>query len=107
MSRRNQAIMAALALVSAPIAFGAEADDACTRDALPRPVTRTVVEGHILPTTVEHRPEGVFTSGPMELLVARVSADGKLVRACVDTEEAARLFLEKPVVTPRTEAKEQ
>jgi hypothetical protein len=34
----------------------------------------------------------------VEVVVARIDADGKLVRACVDTEEAARLFLEKPLV---------
>lgn len=32
-----------------------------------------------------------------EVVVARVDTDGTLVKACVNSEEAARLFFEKPI----------
>lgn len=40
--------------------------------------------------------------GSMEMIVARVGPDGKLITACVDNEEAARKFLETPAERIRT-----
>jgi hypothetical protein len=50
------------------------------------------------------------TIGPMavDVIVARVGADGKLVKACVNNEGAARRFLEAPVAKIiANQAKEQ
>lgn len=33
----------------------------------------------------------------VEVVVARIGADGKLIKACVDTEEAAQKFLRSPL----------
>lgn len=35
----------------------------------------------------------------MELIVARIDADGKLIKACVDSEAAARRFFDAPLET--------
>jgi len=44
----------------------------------------------------------------VEVVVARIGPDGKLIKACVDSEEAARRFLTAPLETLRTrQAKEQ
>jgi hypothetical protein len=42
-----------------------------------------------------------ITAGPMQVdvIVARIDTDGKLVKACVDSEEAARRFFEAPIET--------
>ena len=48
------------------------------------------------------------TTTTVELLLARVGPDGKLIKVCVDTEAAARRFLNADVTTLRTQqAKEQ
>lgn len=36
-------------------------------------------------------------STSVDVIVARIDTDGKLVKACVNSEEAARRFLEAPV----------
>lgn len=41
----------------------------------------------------------------VEVVVARIDPDGTLVQACVDTEEAARLFLDKPAVQKEAQDK--
>ncbi len=40
-----------------------------------------------------------ITAGPfqVDVIVARIDTDGSLVKACVDSEEAARRFLEAPI----------
>lgn len=51
------------------------------------------------PGVVTENENGLTVEGfAVEVVIARIDADGKLVKACVDTEEAARLFFEKPVV---------
>lgn len=51
------------------------------------------------PGVVTENENGLTVDGfASEVVIARIDADGKLVKACVDTEEAARLFFEKPVV---------
>ena len=51
------------------------------------------------PGVVTENENGLTVDGfAFEVVIARIDADGKLVKACVDTEEAARLFFEKPVL---------
>ena len=51
------------------------------------------------PGVITENEDGLTLSGfAVEVVIARIGEDGKLVKACVDTEEAARLFFEKPVV---------
>ena len=41
---------------------------------------------------------GIAVEGTgVEVVLARIGSDGKLVKICVDSEEAARRFLEAPV----------
>jgi hypothetical protein len=53
---------------------------------------------HHAPGVISDDANGI-TVGPMQVdvIVARIDDDGKLVKACVDSEEAARKFLEGPV----------
>lgn len=50
------------------------------------------------PGVISEDANGI-TAGPMrvDVIVARIDTDGKLVKACVDSEEAARRFLEAPI----------
>lgn len=50
------------------------------------------------PGVVSEDASGI-TAGPLQVdvIVARIDTDGKLVKACVDSEEAARRFLEAPI----------
>ena len=52
--------------------------------------------------------DGVSAAGHLEVVVARIGADGKLVHACVDNPEAARRFFKAPIekLSPK-QAKEQ
>ena len=49
------------------------------------------------PGVIETGEEGVTVSAfTVEVVVARLDADGKVVKACVDSEEGARKFLTAP-----------
>lgn len=50
------------------------------------------------PGVISNDANGI-TAGPMQVdvIVARIDTDGKLVKACVDSEEAAKRFLSAPV----------
>ena len=98
----------ALALLIASSASAS--DQSCTRDTL-RPVgavsamskdggppARQVGE---TPAVLLEPVEG------MELLIARIGPDGKPVLACVDSAAAAKRFLEAPIETVATKAKEK
>ena len=52
--------------------------------------------------------DGVSAAGHLEVVVARIGADGKPVQACVDSPEAARRFFKTPIekLSPK-QAKEQ
>lgn len=54
--------------------------------------------------------QGDVTETPrsVEVLLARVGPDGELIKACVDSEAAARRFFDAPIETLHTkQAKEQ
>lgn len=53
-------------------------------------------------------PTAITAPASLEVVVARIGPDGKLIKACVDSEAAARRFLDDPLETLHTrQAKEQ
>ena len=50
------------------------------------------------PGVISENANGI-TTGPfqVDVIVARIDSDGKLVKACVDSEESARRFLQAPI----------
>lgn len=111
MSRITAAI-AALALAAAPFAHASDSvDRVCIveNDALPRVAgLRPVLAAIFAAQADEEDPNSLSAPGSFELLVVRLDADGKPVTACVDSEAAARRFLEAPVAKIQTKkAQEQ
>jgi hypothetical protein len=101
MSRRWLAVAATLALTALS---ARAADPARSRDAaLPleesgRLELRALFDR--APGVVEMDGSGVTASAfAVEVLVARVGTDGKLVKACVSSETEARKFLAAPIET--------
>jgi hypothetical protein len=104
----NRTITAFLLVVVAATASAAS-DEACTREtlkplAVPAP-THIDVDALFSPD-----PAAGAAAAPLEgveVLIARVGPDGKLVLACVDSAEAAKKFLEAPIEKTRRKAQEQ
>lgn len=99
MNRRLFAVAAVVAVftASAYAADGARTQDA---DAVPqaeRPLALHELFAHA-PGVVQH-VNGMIITGPThaDVIVARIDTDGKLVKACVDNEAAARRFLNAPI----------
>ena len=96
MNRRTLVVVAAVAIMSA----SAHAKDSAREAALPlaeKPIELRALFDHA-PGVIAENENGI-TAGPMQVdvIVARIDSDGKLVKACVDSEEAARHFLNAPV----------
>ena len=115
MARSIYAFVAAVALDTAPFVEAAEhvtAQPAAAEvvAALPSP-SRTLKALFATPATEEaiDTTDGVAVGmGAMEVVIARIGTDGRLVTACVDSEKAARAFLESPIDKVATkQAKEQ
>lgn len=102
MFRRFHLALVVLAFATAAFAHAESASDRiCTPDGV----------AHLVPARAElaalfarREPEltqtatgRVATAGPAEVMMARVGADGKIVMVCVDSEAAARKFLDAPV----------
>lgn len=111
MSRRIT-VIAALCIAPAVLASDAANDRVCTRDTVVRAVSPRVA----LAAAFANKPEqGVVEDGltapmgPMEVVVARIGTDGKVVMSCVDTPEAAeRFFREARAARPqKAETQEQ
>lgn len=101
MTVRGLVPFALLAVLTATSAAGSEAvDRICTPDELPsvtqpqREPTRAFapVEIRATPSAAEALQ---MPPGAMEVVVARINADGKVELSCVDTEAAARAFFTK------------
>lgn len=117
MSRRNRVVAAIAALCVAPVVFASDgaSDRMCTRDTVARAATlrAKVAEAFAQKPEQVVVPADDFTAsmGPMEVIVARIGADGKPVMSCVDTPEAAVRFLalavEQLPKPKHKEAKEQ
>lgn len=76
-----------------------EPDRECTH-AIPRiPRARIDLAGvFATPSAPVTTDLGVRATLPvLEVIVARIGSDGRVVMACVDSEEAARRFLDAPV----------
>lgn len=94
----RRSLMAALAAAVLPMT--AFASDAGTLRG-ERPVRARLELREIFslaPGVISEGRDGI-TIGPMEVqvLLARVGPDGKLIRSCVDNEAAARAFLDAPI----------
>lgn len=105
MSRRLIAIAAVLVLA----ALSAHAADPARSRAAALPLEpaapldlRTLFD--LAPGVVATDGNGETVSAfAVKVLVARVGTDGELVKACVQTEEAARKFLNAPIQNVQTE----
>lgn len=78
--------------------------------ALPRPaLTLKALFAQAAEEEVVDAIDGVAVGmGAMEVLVARIDTDGRVVTSCVDSEQAARTFLNAPLEKVATKrAKEQ
>jgi hypothetical protein len=115
MARSFSLLVAAVALATAPFVHAADAatDPASTvamEVALPSP-TITLKALFAAPATAEviDVADGIaFGMEAVEVMLARIDPDGRVVTACVDSEKAARAFLDAPVEKVATrQAKEQ
>lgn len=114
MVRSKYLVVAAVALATAPFVHAADAATyeaaAQVEMALPSPTMTlkalfaTAESAEVIDVT-----DGVAVGmGGMEVLVARINTDGSVVMACVDSEKAARAFLDSPLEKVATkQAKEQ
>ena len=98
MNRRTLvvAVFAVLMTASMHAADAARTQDAALPQA-ERPLSLHALFAHA-PGVIIENENGIMT-GPSEVnvILARIDADGKLVKVCVDNEEAARRFLEAPI----------
>ena len=101
---RRVSMLFALVVFAATVASAS--DEACTRDTLPRArAWRTgnpaCLDGQDCPSSTE------VPYGTMDVLVARIGPDGKVIIACVDSEAAAKRFLEAPIEKVAKKAQEK
>lgn len=101
MNRRLFAVAAVAAVMTAS-AHGAGAGKQQDTAALPQPQPRRQLQLHALfahAPGVQQDASGMIVSGPThaDVILARIDTDGKLVKVCVDNEEAARRFLNAPI----------
>ena len=96
MNRRTLVVVAVVALMTA----SAHAADPARAKELALPQTETSLRALFdrAPGVIVENENGL-TAGPsaVGVIVARIDTDGNLVKACVDTEAAARRFLEAPI----------
>lgn len=96
MNRRTFVVAAAVALMTA----SAHTAEVAREDRLPASERRFELRELFdkAPGVITEDANGIM-SGPtqVDVIVARIDADGKVVKACVDSEAAARRFLEAPV----------
>ena len=102
---RRSAVAALLSL----LALTAGASELPRERELPRLESRLDLRAlfAIAPGVLSDDENGIMV-GPLsvEVIVAQIGPDGKLIKSCVHSEEAAHRFLEKPVMQNR-EAQEQ
>lgn len=119
MSRKMSVLAFAAALVMTPLAHAADVarDQVRTREEaaeITAPLPEPAITLAKLFADAQKEEEIVLLDGvasgmgALEVVVARTDTGGKLVFACVDSKEAAELFLKKPLDKLATkEAKEQ
>jgi len=91
MKRRLFVVAAVVALMTASAHAGEPAREKVERLSLREIFDRA-------PGVIREDANGII-AGPfqVDVIVARIDTDGKLVKACVDSEDAARRFLEAPI----------
>ncbi|HEX2834020.1 MAG TPA: hypothetical protein VHW00_13495 [Thermoanaerobaculia bacterium] len=110
MSRRLHAVLIATTFVAALPALAAS-DDSCTRE-LPRAAQTMTIAQHAeslfaKAEAVEsiETDSGVTIELPaMEVVVARIGKDGKVILGCVDSATAAKRFFEADVANVPTKS---
>jgi hypothetical protein len=120
MSRTLSLFVAAVALATTPLVFAAEpvveasacaTEESSQQEVTPRAHAVTLAELFAAPVEEETivTLEGVASGAPaMEVVVARINTDGRVVMSCVDSEKAAKKFLATPAdKLPAKQAKEQ
>ena len=118
MVRSMYLFVAAVALATAPFVQAAEAavadravaEAVQVEAALPAPtITLKALFKTLEQEEVIDAIDGVAVGmGAMEVVVARIDTDGRVVTACVDSERAARAFLDSPIEkVAKKQAKEQ
>jgi hypothetical protein len=116
MSRRLYPVVAVLALAAAPLLHASDDtyDRVCVRDlaaraVATRPALAALFAAHHADAPEVATADGVnVPAGTFEVLVARIGTDGKPVLACVDTETAAKRFLDAPAGSlPAKQGREQ
>ena len=116
MPRPMSVLVVAVALATTSFVHAAEvADDReCTREisavhgiALPHPVALAELFAVSAGESVQTE-DGVEAPGPIEVVIVRTLDDGTSAMVCVDSEAAAKRFLEAPAAKVATKkAKEQ
>jgi hypothetical protein len=110
MSRSIYAFAAAAALVMAPAVFAANTVNAentanTIRDTRETSLFILAARAELAalfatpahPEVVETEDGVMAPQGPMEVVLARIGSDGKVIMTCVDDEKAAQRFLEAPI----------
>lgn len=96
MNRRTLVVAAVVALMTA----SAHSAEGTGEGRLPVSERRSELRALFdrAPGVIAEDANGI-TAGPMQVdvIVARIDADGKIVKACVDNEAAARRFLDSPL----------
>jgi hypothetical protein len=98
MNRRRLAVAVVVAIMTA----SAHAGDPARNQEIALPQAERPLRIRALferaPGVISENANGI-TAGPsqVDVIVARIGTDGKLVKACVDSEAAARRFLEAPI----------
>jgi hypothetical protein len=107
---RQIRLIAGVVVLTIPLAHASERtaerprDDVRSETAAETAVTPTLLRSDLASIfappeqneTIETDDGFMALGGSMEVVVARIGADGKPVLGCVDTEEAARRFFEAP-----------
>jgi hypothetical protein len=117
MSRRISVLVAATALAVSSFANAAERvnDEECARQEKVQteaqqaaPLTLAELFAMMATEPSVETENGVSAPGHLEVVVARIGTDGKPVKACVDSPEAAERFFKAQLekLTPK-QAKEQ
>ena len=124
MSRRISVLVAATALAVSSFAYAADrsSDQECTRQEKVRtesqqqdvptsasaPITLAELFASVAAESSVETEDGVSAPGHLEVLVARIGTDGKPLKACVDSPEAAERFFKAQIekLSPK-QAKEQ
>jgi hypothetical protein len=113
MARSLFVFVAAVAFATAPFVHAADAapEAAATVEmALPSPTItlKALFAAPAAPEVIDVADGVAFGMEAIEVMVARIDTDGRVVTACVDSEKAARAFLDAPVEKVATrQAKEQ